>query len=138
MSLFYLKKGSLKYRLGLARTPCDISKTEGICCDTVCETSCSATWGHSDTKHHGRPNSDKLKKAVADSELKNSGAFPKAGPIFQQPFSLPESAQTLAGIACRAAGNSAKNFPAASKLARTATASSSFLTNRQISNPKKP
>ena len=32
------------------------------------------------------------------------GAFLKVGPIFQQPFSLPESAQTLAGIALRAAG----------------------------------
>ena len=47
----------------------------------------------------------------------NPGAFPKAGPIFQQPFSLPENAQTLAGIAFRAAGKSAKNFPAASKIA---------------------
>ena len=45
------------------------------------------------------------------------GAFPKAGPIFQQPFSLPESAQTLAGIALRAAGESVQNFPAASKFA---------------------
>ena len=33
----------------------------------------------------------------------NSGAFPKAGPIFQQPLSLPEISQTLAGIAFRAA-----------------------------------
>ena len=47
----------------------------------------------------------------------NPAAFPKARPIFQQPFSLPESAQTLAGIACRAAGKSGKNFPAASKFA---------------------
>ena len=38
------------------------------------------------------------------------GAFPKAWPIFQQPFSLPENAQTLAGIASRAAGKSVKNF----------------------------
>ena len=45
-------------------------------------------------------------------------AFPKAQPIFQQLFSLPESAQTLAGIACRAAGESVRNFPAASKFAR--------------------
>ena len=43
-------------------------------------------------------------------------AFPKAGPIFQQPFSLLENAQTLAGIAFRAAGKSVKNFPAASNL----------------------
>ena len=33
---------------------------------------------------------------------RNPAAFPKARPIFQQPFSLPESAQTLAGIAFRA------------------------------------
>ena len=47
----------------------------------------------------------------------NPAAFPKAGPIFQQPFSLPESAQTLAGIAFRAAGKSGNIFPAASKFA---------------------
>ena len=47
----------------------------------------------------------------------NPGAFPKAGPIFQQPFSLPENAQNLAGIAFRAAGKPVKNFPAASKFA---------------------
>ena len=45
-------------------------------------------------------------------------AFPKARPIFQQPFSLPESAQTLAGMALCAAGNSGNHFPAASKFAR--------------------
>ena len=48
----------------------------------------------------------------------NPGAFPKAGPIFQQPFSLPENAQTLAGIAFGAAGKSVNIFPAASKFAR--------------------
>ena len=37
--------------------------------------------------------------------------------IFQQPLSLPESAQTLAGIAFRAAGKSGNHFPAASKFA---------------------
>ena len=47
----------------------------------------------------------------------NPAAFPKVGPIFQQPFSLPESAQTLAGTAFRAAGQSGNNFPAASKFA---------------------
>ena len=66
----------------------------------------------------------------------NSAAFPKARPIFQQPFSLPESAQTLAGVAFRAAGKFVRNFPAASrnlpenfssKEVRTATAFSSFL-----------
>ena len=52
----------------------------------------------------------------------NPAAFPKAQPIFQQPFCLPESAQTSAGIAFRAAGKSVRNFgfnfPAASKFAR--------------------
>ena len=47
----------------------------------------------------------------------NPAAFPQARPIFQQPFSLPESAQTLAGIAFRAAGRSENHFPAASKFA---------------------
>ena len=64
---------------------------------------------------------------------KNPAAFPKVWPIFQQPFSLPENAQTLAGIAFRAAGKLVKNSPAASKFAssefRTATAFSSFLSN---------
>ena len=45
------------------------------------------------------------------------GAFPKARLIFQQPFSLPENAQTLAGIACCAAGKLVNNFPAVSKFA---------------------
>ena len=45
----------------------------------------------------------------------NPGASPKAGPIFKQPLSLAENAQTLAGIAVGAAGKSVKNFPAASK-----------------------
>ena len=47
----------------------------------------------------------------------NPAAFPQARPIFQQPFSLPESAQTLAGIAFRAAGKSGNHFPAAPKFA---------------------
>ena len=47
----------------------------------------------------------------------NPAAFPKAGPIFQQPFSLPESAQTLVRIVFRAAGESGNNFPAASRFA---------------------
>ena len=60
--------------------------------------------------------SEELKKAVAVSGGANP-AFPKARPIFQQPFSLPESAQSLAGTAFRAAGKSGKNFPAAPKIA---------------------
>ena len=47
----------------------------------------------------------------------NPGAIPKAGPIFQQPLSLQENAQTLAGIAFRAVGKSGKNFPAAPQFA---------------------
>ena len=35
----------------------------------------------------------------------------------QQPLCLPDSSQSLAGIACRAAGKSGKNFPVASKCA---------------------
>ena len=60
---------------------------------------------------------EELKKAVCSLRGENPGAFPKAWPIFQQPFSLPENAQTLAGIAFRAAGKSVSNYPAASKLA---------------------
>ena len=63
-------------------------------------------WGHVDTQ-----------EGCGGLRGENPGAFPQAGPIFQQPFSLPESAQTLAGIAFRAAGKSVKNFPAASKFA---------------------
>ena len=47
----------------------------------------------------------------------NPAAFPQARPILQQPFSWPESAQTLAGKALRAAGKSGNHFPAASKFA---------------------
>ena len=36
--------------------------------------------------------------------------FPKAGPIFQQPLSLPENPRTLAGIAIRGAGKLGKIF----------------------------
>ena len=48
---------------------------------------------------------------------KNPAAFPKAGPIFQQPLSLPANAQTLARIGFRAAGKTGNDFPAASKFA---------------------
>ena len=47
----------------------------------------------------------------------NPAAFPQVRPIFQQPFSLPENAQTLAGLAFRATGKSVNHFPAASKFA---------------------
>ena len=62
--------------------------------------------------------SEELKKAVAVSKEKiQQHSLPQARPILQQPFSLPESAQTLAGIAFRAAGKSGNHFPAASKFA---------------------
>ena len=65
----------------------------------------------------------------------NPGAFPKGRPIFQQPISLPENAQTLAGIALCAAGTSVNNFQQRRSLPEnfssskflTATAFSSFL-----------
>ena len=47
----------------------------------------------------------------------NPAAFPEGAANFPAAVSLPESAQTLAGIAFRAAGKSGKNFPAASKFA---------------------
>ena len=47
----------------------------------------------------------------------NPGAFPKAVPIFQQPFSLSENAQTLAGTTLGAARESVKTSPAALKFA---------------------
>ena len=59
--------------------------------------------------------SEKLKKAVAVSEEK---IVPEGGADFPAAIFLPENAQTLAGIAFRAAGKSVNNFPAASKFAR--------------------
>ena len=38
--------------------------------------------------------SEKLKKAVAVSEEENPESVRQGGPMFQQPFSLPEIAQT--------------------------------------------
>ena len=58
----------------------------------------------------------------------NRGALPKAGLIFQQPLSLLEGVQTLAGIASRAAQK--QSFEVAeSKEFRAATAFSSFLSH---------
>ena len=59
-----------------------------------------------------------LKSGCGGLGGENPAAFPQARPIFQQPFSLPESDQTLAGIAFHAAGKSGNHFPAASKFAR--------------------
>ena len=70
-----------------------------------------------DFSRHFSPQKSELKKAVAVSEGENPTAFPQAQPIFQQPFSLLESAQALAGIAFHAAGKSENRFPAASKFA---------------------
>ena len=53
---------------------------------------------------------------MAVSERKSS-SVPEGGADFQQPFLLPESAQTLARIAFRAAGKSGNDFRAASKFA---------------------
>ena len=59
--------------------------------------------------------SEKLKKSCGGLGGENPGAFPQVGRILQQPFSLPESAQTLAVRACRAAGKSGNDFAAVSK-----------------------
>ena len=61
--------------------------------------------------------SEKLKKAVAVSEEKIQERSRRRGRFSSSHFSLPENAQTLAGIAFQAAGKSVKNFPAASKFA---------------------
>ena len=66
------------------------------------------------------------KKHVIQMGAAPQRAFLKAGPIFQRPFSLPESAQTFVATACRAAGKSGNNLPAASKPAEK-TVFSSFL-----------
>ena len=60
--------------------------------------------------------SEELKEAVAVSEEKSS-SVPAGAANFPAAVSLPESAQTLAGIAFRAAGKSENHFPAASKFA---------------------
>ena len=67
-----------------------------------------------DTSFLLRTNSRRLWR----SERRNPGAFPNTRPIFQQPFSLPESGQTLARTAFHAGGKSENNFSAASKFAR--------------------
>ena len=67
--------------------------------------------------------SEKLKKkAVAVSEEKIQEHSRRRGRFSSSHFSLPENAQTLAGIAFRVAGKSVKNSQQ-----RTATAFSSFL-----------
>ena len=59
----------------------------------------------------------KTQQGCGGLEGENPGGFPKARPIFQQPLCLPEIAQILAGIACRAARELGKNIPPASKFA---------------------
>ena len=49
------------------------------------------------------PHTQKTQEGYGGLGGENPGAFLKVGPIFQQPFSLLESAQTLAGVAFRAA-----------------------------------
>ena len=51
--------------------------------------------------HHSRIR--KTQEGCGGLRGENPGGFPKAGPILQQPLSLPENAQTLAGMAFRAA-----------------------------------
>ena len=52
------------------------------------------------------------------SQRRKSSSVPEGGADFPAAvFSLPENAQTLAGIAFCAAGKSGNNFPAASKFA---------------------
>ena len=54
--------------------------------------------------------SEKTQEGCCGLRGENPGAFPKAGPTFQQPFSLPENAQTLAFTAFHAAGKSVNTF----------------------------
>ena len=61
---------------------------------------------------HLHPSEEKTQEGCGGLGGENAGVFPKAGLLFQQLFSLPESVQTLAGIAIRAARKSGKNFPA--------------------------
>ena len=60
----------------------------------------------------------KNSRRLWQSQRRKSTSVPEGGADFQQPFSLPENAQTLAGIAFRAAGKSVRNFRAALKFAR--------------------
>ena len=60
----------------------------------------------------------KRSRSLWRSQTRKSRSVPEGGADFQQPFSLPENAQTLAGIASRAAGKPVTNFPAASKFCR--------------------
>ena len=79
-----------------------------------------STWRPADPQHadpRGFLVFRRTQEGCGGLEGKNPAAFPQARPIFQQPFSLPESAQTLASIAFRAAGKSGNHFPAAPKFA---------------------
>ena len=62
------------------------------------------------------------------SQRGNPGAFPKVEPIFQQPFSLPENAQTLARIASGAAGKSREEFSSSVEICRKNFSSKEFQT----------
>ena len=61
--------------------------------------------------------SEEVKKAVVVSEEKIQQRSRRRGQFSSSRFSLPENAQTLAGIAFRAAGKLVKDFPATSKFA---------------------
>ena len=58
------------------------------------------------------------KGAVAVSEEKIQQRSRRRGQFSSSPFSLPESAQTLAGITFRAAGKSGKNFSSSVEICR--------------------
>ena len=63
-------------------------------------------------------NSEKLKKAVAVSEEKIQERSRRRGRFSSCHFPCRKNAQTLAGIASRAAGKLVNNFPGASKFTR--------------------
>ena len=90
-----------------------MAKEEGDCFFTILFWATARTLGAADAKSSLR----RTHEGCGGLGGENPAAFPQARPIFQQPFSLPESAQTLAGIAFRAAGKSGNHFPAASKFA---------------------
>ena len=92
-------------------------------------------------KHKRAPLRRRTQEGCGGLGGENPAAFPKARPIFQQPFSLPESAQTLAerererehfvlpenrGIIFQQRRNLPENL--SSKEFQTATAFLSFLT----------
>ena len=60
------------------------------------------------------------------SQRRNSNSVPEGGPIFQQPFLLPENAQTLAGMAFRAARKSGEELSSSVEICRKTCAARNF------------